>query len=57
MPSTRGSPQSKGYTQTKSKGIKKGIVYKWEEKAGVAILICNKIDREGHYIMIKVAIQ
>ena len=55
--------QIEGCTQSKSKGMENGILCKWKgkKKAGVAVLISNKIDfkikaigrdNEGHYIMI-----
>ena len=63
----RDQSQIKRYTQAKSKGMEKDISYKWKgKKAGVAVLISNKIDfktrsiirdKEGHYIMIKGLIQ
>ena len=63
----RDQSQIKRYTQAKSKGMEKDISYKWKgKKAGVAVLISNKIDfktrsiirdKEGHYIMIKGTIQ
>ena len=38
-------PQIERHTQTKSKGVEKDISCKWKrEKAGIAILIPNKID-------------
>ena len=53
--------QIERYTQTKSKGIKKGTSRKWKKKkAGVAVLISDKIDfkakaivrdKEEHYIL------
>ena len=59
--STRDPLQTKGHTQTESEVLEKDISCKREKKkAGVAILISDKIDfeikavrKEGHYIMIK----
>ena len=60
---TRDSPQTQRHTQTKSEGMEKDIhVNKREKKAGVAVIVSDKIDfktkkvtrdKEGHYIMIK----
>ena len=60
--------QIKRYTQTKSKGMEKDISWKWKrkKKAGIAVLISNKMDfktkaivrdKEGLYIMIKGTVQ
>ena len=68
MLSTRDPPQNNGHIQTESEGLEKDIPYKWrpKKKAGVAILISDKIDfeikavkrdQEGSYIMIKESIQ
>ena len=70
MLSTRNPPETKGYIQTESKGLDRGISCKWrQKKAGIAILISGKIDfeikavkrdNEGdkrYYIMIKGSIQ
>ena len=67
MLSTRDPPQNKDTDRLKVKGWKK-IFYanRDQKKAGVAILISDKIDfetksvkreKEGHYIMIKGSIQ
>ena len=54
--------QIKTYTQTKNKKWKKIFHAKGKEKAGVAVLMLDKIDfkakaivgdKKGHYIMIK----
>ena len=67
MLSTRDPPQNKGHIQTESEGLEKIFHANGEQKkAGVAILISDKIDfkikavkidKEGHYIMIKGSIQ
>ena len=67
MWSTRDPPQNKGHIHTESEGLEKIFhVNGDQKKAGVAILISDKIDfeikamkrnEEGHYIMIKGSIQ
>ena len=63
MLSRRDPPQNKGHIQTESKGLEKIFHTNGDQKkAGVAILISNKIDfqikavkreKEGHFIIIK----
>ena len=60
-------PQTQGHIQTESEGLEKIFNANGDQKkAGVAILISDKIDfeikavkrdKEGHYIMIKGSIQ
>ena len=67
MLSTRDPPQNKGHIQTEIEGLEKIFHANGDQKkAGVAILISDKIDfeikavkrdKEGHYIMIKGSIQ
>ena len=67
MLSTRDPPQNKEHIQTESEGLEKDIPpNRDQKKAGVAILISNKIDfevksmkrdKEGYYITIKGSIQ
>ena len=66
MFSTRDPLQNKGHVQTESEGLEKDILHKQRPKAGVAILISDKIDfktkavkrnKEGYYVMIKESIQ
>ena len=46
MLSTRDPPQTRGHIQTESEGLKKKIFHAYgdQKKAGVAILISDKID-------------
>jgi len=67
MLSTRDSLQNKGHIPTESEGLEKIFHANGDQKkAGVAILISDKIDfeikavkrdKEGHYIMIKGSLQ
>ena len=67
MLSTRDPPQNNGHIQTESEGLEKIFHANGDQKkAGVAILISDKIDfeikamkrdKEGHYMMIKISIQ
>ena len=67
MLSKRDPPQNNGHIQTESEGLGKILHANGDQKkAGVAILISDKIDfeikamkrdEEGHYIMIKGSIQ
>ena len=67
MLSTRDPPQNKGHIQTEIEGLEKIFHANGDQKkAGVAILISDKIDfeikamkrdKEGHYMMIKGLIQ
>ena len=63
---TRDPPQNKGHIQTESEGLEKDIWSRDQKKAGVAILISDKIDfdikdmkrdNERHYIMVKESVQ
>ena len=64
MLTTRDPPQDKRPTQTESEGLETNFSRKWtgKKKAGVAILISDKIDferrgikrdPEGHFIILK----
>ena len=44
MLSVRDPPQIQGHIQTESEGMEKDIPCKWKSKAGVAILLSDKID-------------
>ena len=67
MLSTRDPPQNKGHIQTEIEGLEKIFHANGDQKkAGVAILISDKIDfeikavkrgKEGYYIIIKGSIQ
>ena len=62
MLSTRDTPQSKRFTQAESEGMEKILhANGHEKKAGVAILISDKIDfktrEKGYYIILKGVIQ
>ena len=64
---TRNSPQTQRHAQTKSQGMENIFqANNSEKKAGVAVLISDKIDfktkkvttdKEGHYIIIKGSVQ
>ena len=58
--------KTRGHIQTESEGLEKDIPLRDQKKAGVAILISDRIDfktkavkrdPDGHYIMIKGSIQ
>ena len=44
MLSTRDPPQSKGHIQTEREGLEKNVSRKQRQKAGVTIVISDKID-------------
>ena len=44
MLSTRDPPQNRGHIQTESEGLEKDFPHRDQKKAGVAILISDKID-------------
>ena len=64
---TRNSPQTQKHAQTRSQGWKKIFnANNREKKAGVAVLVSDKIDfktkkvtrdKEGHYVIIKGSVQ
>ena len=62
-----GNPSHRqGYTKAQNKGMEEDLPSKQQKKAGVAILISDKIDfkptkikkdKEGHYIVVKGSMQ